>query len=51
METLKQEIVLYEDGRKDLDLRRRFNGLLQGGVNLIKTLTHADIVRSASFSK
>ena len=51
MQDLKKEIVLFEDGKKNLELRRKFNRLLTGGMNLIKTLRgHSGSVLSVSFS-
>ena len=51
MQNLKKEIVLFEDGKKNFELRRKFNRLLTGGMNLIKTLEgHFGPVNSLSFS-
>ena len=51
MQDLKKEIVLFEDGKKNLELRRKFNRLLTGGMNVIKTLEgHSRGVLSVSFS-
>ena len=51
MRKLKKEIVLFEDGKKNLELRRKFNSLLTGGMNLIKTLEgHSERVTSVTFS-
>ena len=51
MQDLKKEIVLFEDGKKNLELRRKFNRLLTGGMNLIKRLRgHSGSVLSVSFS-
>ena len=50
MQNLKKEIVLFEDGKKNLELRRKFNRLLTGGMNLIKTLEGHSTSESVSFS-